>query len=86
MKEVENGYYSGESDGEEDEENETNGLMIDMKNGCETEMTLGGNDEVDGDVCQNLMKRFNDERMMNGLRESRLSGLGVIIFSGGKSL
>jgi hypothetical protein len=28
MKEVENGYYSGESDGEEDEENETNGLMI----------------------------------------------------------
>ena len=70
MKEVENGYYSGESDGEEDEENETNGLMIDMKNGCETEMTLGGNDEVDGDVCQNLMKRFNDKRMMNGLRES----------------
>ncbi|CAG2223596.1 zinc finger E-box-binding homeobox 2-like [Mytilus edulis] len=67
MKEVENenGYYSGESE-EDEEDRMPNGLMIDMKNGCENKME----DEVDGDVCQNLMKRFNqDERIMNGLRE-----------------
>lgn len=71
MKEVENGYYSGETDGEEEEEEEEfgNSLMIDMKNGSESKMEE--NDEVDGDVCQNLMKRFNrDERIMNGLRDS----------------
>lgn len=72
--EVENGYYSGESEADDDEDERGLNLMIDMKNGGDNKMAVDHDDEVDGDVCQNLMKRFNhDGRVMNGLREGLIT-------------